>query len=108
MKKLVSKSDEVTEGKNLGEEISEVVLGWHMHGCAYGLVTKDLDPFLSTIDVLELGALSRCVCEDASGLIVQLESEWKWEFHSHLFHRIRYRHDVHSSIAGGGYLDGST
>ena len=58
IKKLVSKSDEVTEGKNLGEEVSEVILGWNMHGCAYGLVAEGLDPFLTTIDVLELGALS--------------------------------------------------
>ena len=46
-----------------------------MHGCAYGFVAKDLNPFLTTIDVLELRALSRSVSEDASSLIIDFEGK---------------------------------
>ena len=66
MQQLIAKADEVTIWKNLGEDISEVVLCWDVHDVAYILVVKFLNPFLAAVDVFELGALSRSVCEDAS------------------------------------------
>ena len=46
-----------------------------MHGVAYVLVAKCLNPFLTAVDVFELRALSRGVCEDASCVVVYLEGE---------------------------------
>ena len=54
MQQLIAKADEVTIWKNLGEDISEVVLCWDVHNVAYVLVAKCLNPFLTAVDVFEL------------------------------------------------------
>ena len=58
--------------------------------------------------MFELGALSRSVCEDASCVIVYLEGEWIWEFHSELLSGVGDGHDVHCSVASCEDLDCST
>ena len=108
MQQLITKADEVTIWKNLGEDISEVVLCWDVHNVAYVLVAKCLNPFLTAVDVFELGVLSRSVCEDASCAVVYLEGEWIWKFHSELLCGVGYGHDVHCSIAGCEDFDCST
>ena len=71
-----------------------------MHNVAYVLVAKCLNPFLTAVDVFELGALSHSVCKDASCVIVYLEGEWIWKFNSELLYGLGYGHDVHCSISG--------
>ena len=86
---MVTKTGESANRKDLGEEISEIVLRRDVLESAHRAVAKELDPFLTTIDVLELGALSRVVREDAGGLIVRFKDERERKFHPHFFHGIR-------------------
>ena len=87
---MVTETCESANGKDLSEKISGIVLSRDVLGSAHRSATKKFDPFLTTIDVLELGALSRVVCEDAGGLIVNFKRERERKFQSHFFHGIRH------------------
>ena len=66
-------TDELGNGKDLGKHICQIQFRWHMYRYQYALVAKNFDPFLASINVLELGLLCVVFGKGFSRRVVHLE-----------------------------------
>ena len=95
---FVAKSDKLANGKNLGHEISNVVVGVHMLSVQDVLVTENTNPFLACVDVLELAFESRILDESLSRGVVHFQFDGLRERKPHLIHDVAEMQNVIGGI----------
>ena len=85
----IPKTGELGNCKDLGEYIRQVLLHRYMYRYQYALVAKNFDPFLASINVLELGLLCVVFGKGFSRRVVHLEWNRLGEVNTRLIGNVR-------------------